>query len=209
MGQKVTANVSPDGKRIATTSEDYTAQLWDAATGQRLAELKHQDAVIAVVFSPDGKFVLTGSQDRTARLWEVATGKPICPPLTHLRGVNALAFSPDGKLILTGSRDGLAQFWDATTGQSLGAPLKLHSRGVQAVAFSPDGKRVLIAGEQKATRFWPVPVPVTGDVERLVAWTQVVTGLELDADGAVGTLDAARWQESRRRLEELGGPPVP
>ena len=47
------------------------------------------------------------------------------------------------------------------------------------------------------------------EVERLVLWAEFATGLELDADGAVGAMDAARWQERRKRLEELGGVPVP
>jgi len=139
-------------------------------------------------------------------MWRVATGQPACPPLTHRRGVKAIAFSPDGKTVLTGSSDGTARFWDVATGKPLGMPLQHPFREVRAVAFSPDGQRVATAGELKVTRVWPVPVPVSGEVERLLLWIQVRTGLELDAEGAVGALDAARWQERRKRLQELGGP---
>ena len=160
-----------------------------------------------MAFSPDGKLLLTGSYDRTARLWHVPTGQPACPPLIHPRGVRAIAFSPDGQTILTGSSDGTAQFWDVTTGKSLGRPLRHPFREVVAVAFSPDGQRIITAGEQKVTRLWPVPRPVAGEIERLRLWVEVCTGLELNADGAVGALDAARWQERRMRLKVLGGPP--
>jgi tetratricopeptide (TPR) repeat protein len=64
---------SPDDKTVLTGSEDKTAQLWDAATGQPLGPpMTHQGPVFAVAFSPDGKSVLTGSTDRTARLWDVS-----------------------------------------------------------------------------------------------------------------------------------------
>ena len=49
-----------------------------------------------------------------------------------------------------------------------------------------------------------VPTPMQGDTERLVLWSQVLTGLELDANEEVQPLSANRWQERRRRLEELG-----
>jgi hypothetical protein len=35
----------------------------------------------------------------------------------------------------------------------------------------------------------------------------VLTGLEMDADGTIGMLDGAKWDERRQRLELLGGPP--
>jgi hypothetical protein len=37
---------------------------------------------------------------------------------------------------------------------------------------------------------------------------QVVTGMELDPTGGMNVLDAPTWQQRRRRLEELGGPPA-
>lgn len=46
---------SPDGKRLASASEDQTCKVWDAATGQELLTLKgHTTAVNSVAFHPDG-----------------------------------------------------------------------------------------------------------------------------------------------------------
>ena len=60
---------SPDGKYIATASDDNTARVWDAATGEEIFVLNHDDLVYDVVFSPDGKYVATASSDTTARIW--------------------------------------------------------------------------------------------------------------------------------------------
>ena len=69
---------SPDGARVLTASEDKTARLWDAATGQELVVLRgHEDRVSSAVFSPDGARVLTASWDKTARLWDAATGQEL------------------------------------------------------------------------------------------------------------------------------------
>ena len=53
---------SPDGKRLATVSEDSTTKIWDMATGQELLSLPGQAiGVNNVTFSPDGTHLATGN----------------------------------------------------------------------------------------------------------------------------------------------------
>lgn len=56
-------------------------------------------------------------------------------------------------------------------------------------------------------RLVTIPGAVEGDVERIVLWIQVITGAELDDSDVVRVLDAADWQDRRRRLGAIGGPP--
>ena len=61
---------SPDGRRLATGSNDNTVRLWDVETGACVRTLEgHGDWVVSVCFSPDGRWVATGSEDNTVRLW--------------------------------------------------------------------------------------------------------------------------------------------
>jgi hypothetical protein len=62
---------SPDGRLLATASEDDTVRLWDVATGQSHGPTLtgHTDGVVGVAFSPDGRLLATSSGDATARLW--------------------------------------------------------------------------------------------------------------------------------------------
>jgi WD40 repeat protein len=198
---------SPDGHTVVTASSDWTARLWAVDTGLEVWEqpARHQAGVNDAAFSPDGHTVVTASRDWTARLWDAATGRPVGQPMRHEGAVNKAAFSRDGELIVTGSQDETARLWSAATGKSLGSPLR-HEGPVFPVAFGPDGRTVL-TGSWKKAQLWKPPAPVEGEVERVVLWTQVLTGLELDADNVARVLDAPTWQERRRRLEELGGPP--
>ena len=104
---------SPDGKFVATASDDRTARLWEIATGKDIRQfIGHEGQVKSVTFSPDGKYLLTGSDDTTARLWDVATGLEIRSFISHTGPVRSAVFSPDGKLILTASADRTARLWD-------------------------------------------------------------------------------------------------
>ncbi len=53
---------SPDGKHLASGSEDHTMRLWEVASGKELQRLEgHNRTVRSVAYSPDGKHLTSGS----------------------------------------------------------------------------------------------------------------------------------------------------
>jgi WD40 repeat protein len=165
LGRNVVFGVafSPDGRWLATASNDKTARIWEAHSGQQLHSLTHDTRVLMVAFSPDGRRLATGSADATARVWDADSGQQL-HLLRHdrvksvpLSGGVAVAFSPDGRRLATGSDEATARIWDAHSGQQLHG--LTHDGAVRAVAFSPDGRWLATGsndttGNDNAARIW-------------------------------------------------------
>ncbi len=67
-----TISWSPDGRFLASGSDDGTVKILSADTGATLRTLRgHTSTVLSVLFIQDGTKVLSGSSDKTVRVWRI------------------------------------------------------------------------------------------------------------------------------------------
>jgi len=144
---------SPDGQRIASSSDDASVRLWDLGSGEELLCLRgHTGPVLCVNFSADGQAVVSAGTDGTVRLWDVETGAQRHCLEEHTGWVVSVAASLDGRWIVSGSDDATVRVWNTDTGQQ--RLCLRHPSRVTAVACSPDSRVVASGAEDHTVRLW-------------------------------------------------------
>ena len=190
---------SPDGRTLASDSNDTSIRLWDDETGKsiidegnrtvRLWDVKtgrqirtftgHEYFITALAFSPDGKTLASGSAS-IIRLWDIESGKEMHAFTERSGLVTSIAFSPDSKMLAGSSYDRTFHLWDMETRQVL-HEFRGHNGSVNSIAFSPDGETIASGSSDRTFRLWDVETGVQRRSYR--RHTEEVYGISFSPDG--------------------------
>ncbi len=212
------AELSPDGRLLATCSYDRAINLWDVASGKLVGSLTgHNGAVYDLAFSSDGSILASASADETVKIWKVKTGARL-DTLGQPEGEQcAVGFTPDSKSIVAGGGDRQLRLWTLLSREKAKInPLKFsrtaHNSSIVKLAISPDGKQLVTASEGRELVLWNVATLMP--ILRYEEQPDVVTGLAFAPDGKrfyVARIDGSwhRYEMFKGKSESIAADDVP
>jgi WD40 repeat protein len=208
-GRTWSATFSPDGRRIVTT-DDKSAQVWDAASYRLLFTLAHGDIVYQAVYANDGTRIVTAGGDNTVRIWEAATGALVRELKYDGKRLRYGAVAAYSNLVAAIDLEGqIARVWDTATGDLL-AELRNDASMFFSLAFSADGRWLATSGGDDVrvfdTRTWVQVQTIPGPGIHGLSWDprgpRLLTGSSSGDVSIWAIPSGARIQ----RLRELGEP---
>ena len=145
---------APDGKRVATASEDGLVRIWTVGAETKPTVLRgHSHRAEGVEFAAGGQRLLSWG-GKEARLWYLDGRSTMRERvLSHSDGVQAAGFSDDGGLVATAAADGSIRLWESATGALLDE-WHGHGNAPFTVDFSGDGRSLVTASADRTARIW-------------------------------------------------------
>lgn len=158
---------SPDGRWLASGSENGDLLVWDATTYE-LAMLPlpgHTGSILDLVFMPDQSAIVTAGEDGRL-IWHdwVTTGE-VVGEWQATSAVRSLAINTAGTVLMAGADDGTVSFLDPTTHTLLPSRGDPAPGGVRQVVIAPDGATAVSLSFSDVVSVWNLTTrPIQGRV---------------------------------------------
>jgi WD40 repeat protein len=172
--------ISPDGRWLATASDDKTAKLWSisaTAAGNLGLTRSHTlfgytRSVMALTFSSDGRRMATASYDGQIGQFDVATGKGRSVK-AHEGRTTSVAFDTTGEWLLSSGDDYKLRLWRANYLEQPPRELVRLQDTPTWASIAPDGRSAAVVGRELTVILLDLTRPNAG-AQRLVGHENTV-----------------------------------
>lgn len=111
---------SPDGRFIATGSDDKTVKLWRRTDGREIRTFQGNiSGISSVEINRQGTDILSVSNNGTLTVWEISSGKIVNQIRQAEDRFTCASFHPDGTKVIAGTRKSFISLWDIVTGTKM------------------------------------------------------------------------------------------
>jgi len=200
------AELSPDGRWLATASYDRSIRLWKVADHSLVwSNSVHNGAVFDLAFDPSGAVLASASADQTVKLWRVRDGLRL-DTLNQPQGdLNRVLFTPDGQHVLAVGADRRIHQWRFVSRETpalnpVVTARFAHDAGIVSMALSRDGRHLVTGAIDRSLKQWRLP-----ELQEVASWTgpsDVAAALAMNVAG--DSVLAARMDGSVETLAVKG-----
>lgn len=142
---------SPDGKVLASASNDGYVLLWDTKSMTQVKTLACEQTIVSLDFSPNGKELLMVETNGQIDLWDITTGTLTESWKNHNESLWEARISPDNRIIVTNGTNFGIRIWDKKSGALIKEVSKIagykKSTDRRPMEFSPSGSYLATAIE--------------------------------------------------------------
>ena len=146
----LTASFSPNGKVLASGTQDGTVHFWNLTTGKDSQMRGYGSKVTLTDWSANSRYLATAAGNDVI-VWDFGgKGPEGSAPLEfkgHTERVSALAFQPNGPWLVSAGRDWRLSLWQPGQ-EKVAVDAHLTGGEITVLRWSPDGKRLAV-GESK------------------------------------------------------------